>query len=391
MAVSGMMEADAQGTVAQRLMATGYVPVEIAPASARPHWEAIRLRFRRVPVDQLIFFNRQLATLVKVGIPLLDGFTTLARQTKSKAFERTLLAVARDIETGLSLSEALSRHPTIFSEVYVSTIRAGETGGFLDVALERLASLTEHDAETRAKIRAATRYPILVVIAICAAFAIIMTFVVPKFALLYSSFRTTLPLPTRIAIGLSFFFQRWWWALAAGLSAIGLAIRLALETSGGRLWWDRTKLRLPILGDLILKLTLSRLTHILSLLVKSGVPILKSLEVVGRAIGNAALAESLQRVYEEVERGRPLTGPMARDPLFPPVVVQMVAVGEKTGELEGLLQKISEHYDMEAQYTIRNLSTALEPILLAFIGTLVFFLALAVFLPMWDMVRLVRH
>lgn len=389
--ITGQMEAEAQGVVAERLLQTGYVPTAIEPAWALSRLAKLSIPFRRVRADDLIFFTRQLATLVRAGVPLLDSLDTLAKQARTRAFQGIILAVTRDIEGGAALSDAMGKHHQAFPEVFVSTIRAGETGGFLDLALERLATLAEHEAETRARIKAATRYPIFVVLAIGIALVVIVTFVIPKFALLYGAFRATLPLPTRIAFAVGQALQRFWYLGVAGAAAAVGGVRLALGLPRVRLWWDGAKLRLPVLGPVILKLTLSRWAHILSLLVRTGVPILKSFEVVARAVGNAAVGRSVLAVADAVEKGRTLAEPMARDPLFPPLVVQMIAVGEKTGELEGLLLKVSEHYDREADYAIRNLSTALEPILLVIIGAMVFFLALAVFMPMWDMVRLIRR
>lgn len=389
--ITGRMEAEGQGVVAERLLQTGYVPTAIEPAWVLSRLAKISIPFRRVRADDLIFFTRQLATLVRAGVPLLDSLDTLAKQARTRAFQGVILAVTRDIEGGAALSDAMGKHPQAFPEVFVSTIRAGETGGFLDLALERLATLGEHEAETRARIKAATRYPIFVVLAIGIALVVIVTFVIPKFALLYGAFRATLPLPTRIAFAVGQALQRFWYLGLAGAAAAVGGVRLALGVPRVRLWWDGAKLRLPVLGPVILKLTLSRWAHILSLLVRTGVPILKSLEVVARAVGNAAVGRSVLAVADAVEKGRTLAEPMARDRLFPPLVVQMIAVGEKTGELEALLLKVSEHYDREADYAIRNLSTALEPILLVIIGAMVFFLALAVFMPMWDMVRLIRR
>ena len=389
--ITGHMEAEAQQSVAQRLLQTGYVPTLIKPAWDLPSLTKLSAPFRRVRADDLILFTRQLEVLSRAGIPLLESLETLAKQARTRIFQQVILGVARDIESGSTLSDAMGRYPQVFPEIYVSTIRAGEMGGFLDLVLERLAVLGEHEAETQARIKAAVRYPIFVVTAIGIALVIIVTFVVPKFALLYGAFRATLPLPTRIAFAVGLALQRFWYLAVTG-AAVGVgALWLALRVPRIRLWWDGAKLRLPVLGPVILKLSLSRWAHILSLLVRSGVPILKSLEVVARAVGNAALSRSVLAVADAVESGRTIAEPMARDPLFPPLVVQMVAVGERTGELEALLLKVSEHYDREADYAIRNLSTALEPILLVIIGGLVFFLALAVFLPMWDMVRLIRR
>lgn len=389
--ITGRMEAEAQGVVAERLLQSGYVPTTIRQARTLPRRIRRAVPIGRIRAEELILFTRQFETLVRAGVPLLESLGTLAKQARGRAFQQVVLTMARDIEAGAMLSEAMGKHPQVFPEVFVSTIRAGETGGFLDLALERLATLGEHELETQARIRAATRYPIFVVLAIGIALLILMTFVIPKFALLYRAFRATLPLPTRIAFTVGQVLQRFWYVGLLLVVAGAGGIRLALGLPWIRLWWDGLKLRFPILGPVILKLTLSRWAHILSLLVRSGVPILRSLEVVARAVGNAAMARSVLALAAAVEKGRSLAEPMARDPLFPPLVVQMMAVGEKTGELETLLLKVSEHYDRETDYTIRNLSTALEPILLVVLGAMVLFLALAVFLPMWDMVRLIRR
>jgi type II secretory pathway component PulF len=389
--VTGHMEADVLQAVAQRLLQSGYVPTVIEPTWALPGLTALSRQFKRVGADDLILFTRQLEVLSRAGISLLESLETLGKQARTRVFREMIQGVARNIEAGATLSDAMGKYPQAFPEIYVSTIRAGEMGGFLDLALERLATLGEHEAETQARIKAAVRYPIFVVSAIGIALIVIVTFVVPKFALLYGAFRATLPLPTRIAFAVGLSLQRFWYLIVAGAVVAAGGLRFALGVPAIRLRWDGATLRLPILGPVILKLTLSRWAHILSLLVRSGVPILKSLEVVSRAVGNAALSQSVLAVADAVERGEGLAEPMARNPLFPPLVVQMVAVGERTGELEALLLKVSEHYDREADYAIRNLSTALEPILLIIIGSMVFFLALAVFLPMWDMVRLIRR
>ncbi|MBI3989774.1 MAG: type II secretion system F family protein [candidate division NC10 bacterium] len=390
-AVSGAMEADDPVAVADRLFEAGYTPISIERRRLEQDFWKRLPRFSRVKAEDLIFFTRQLATLLKVGIPILEAFDTLARQTGNRRLRRVLLDISREVEAGSSLSEAFGKHAEAFSEVYVNTIRAGEAGGFLDLALERLATLAEHEAQTKAKIKAATRYPIFVVTAIAVAFSIIILFVVPKFALLYGAFKATLPLPTRVAIALNRVVQAYWPFAIGGIVAIVVAFRFSLRIPAGRLRWDTLKLRFPIIGPLVTKLTMSRFAHILGILTRSGIAILKSLELTARAVGNVAVAHAIEGVYQEVEKGRSLAEPMARDPFFPPLLVQMVAVGEKTGELDGLLQRISEHYDMEADYTIKNLATALEPILLLVVGAMVFFLALAVFLPMWDMVKLVRR
>lgn len=389
MAVTGQMEAVTPGAVAERLSESGYFPVSIKralPSLTLPH-----IPFGHIKPEALIFFTRQLATLLRVGIPILSSFETLARQTKNRRLRSVIMAILRDVEGGSSLSDAMAKHPRAFSEVFLNTIRAGETGGFLVEALERLADLAEHETETKAKIKAATRYPIFVIVAIFLAIGIITTFVVPKFALLYSAFRAQLPLPTRVVLWISLFIRNNWYFILGGILGILGALRLYIRTKKGRLQWDSLKLQAPIFGPLTLKLTMSRFAHILGVMVRCGIPILKSLEIVSRAVGNRVIDLAIERVALEIEKGKTLAEPMSKDPIFPPLVVQMVAVGEKTGELDNLLQKTSEHYDMEAEYTIKNLATALEPVLLVFVGAMVFFLALSVFLPMWDMIKFVRR
>ncbi|MFQ5840683.1 MAG: type II secretion system F family protein [Candidatus Methylomirabilales bacterium] len=388
--MAGTTEAEDARAAALQLTETGYYPVEVKPEQTRIQFEFSLSRFFRIRAEDLIFFNRQLATLITVGVSLLDALQTLSHQTSSRPLRQALETIRREVEGGTSLSQAMAQHPRLFSIIYVRTIEAAEAGGFLGTALERLAALVEHEEETRRKIIAATRYPMMVVGALAIAFTIFVTVIVPKFLLLYNAFRTALPWPTRAVLGLSWLLQTYGPALLVLAVAAFFLFRAFIRTEGGRLRWDTFKLQVPIFGPLVLKLILSRTVQTLATLTAAGVPLLKGLEISGRGTGNACLTRVLEDVRKEVEQGSSLAEPLARSPIIPPLVSQVVAVGEKTGELDSLLGRISEHYDMETNYAIRNLATTLEPILLIVVAVLLFFLALAVFLPLWDMATLIR-
>lgn len=388
--VTGIMEAESPEAVAFRLSQAGVFPVTITPERSRPASGLLRWQ-QRVRPEELIFFSRQLATLLRAGVPIMDALATLARQTRNRTLRATLEAIQHEVEGGSSFSAALARHPRIFSEIYVHTVRAAEVGGFLDQVLTRLAGMLEFEAETRRRITAAIRYPALVLVTLGAGVLILVTMVIPRFAELYTSFRADLPWPTRLVFAIGSTLRGAWPLLLVGMVIAWVILRWSLATAGGRRMWDDLKLRIPVLGRLFLQLTLSRLVHILGTLTGSGIPLVPALEISSRAVGNVVVADEIRKVRKAVEGGSSLAEPLAQSPLFTPLVVQMVAVGEKTGALDQLLPLIAEHYDSDAGYTIRNLGTTLEPVLLIVVAALIFVLALAVFLPLWDMVSLIRR
>jgi type II secretory pathway component PulF len=387
----GMMEADSRGVVAQHLFSTGYVPVSIKMEGMGYDISKALERYLRIRPEDIVVFNRQLATLIKAGIPILQAFDVLSQQTAHSRLRRAIMEMHRQVEAGSSLSDAFGQHPAIFSEIYVSTVRAGEAGGFLDQSFDRLAAMAEHDAETAAKVKAALRYPMLVLVAMGVAVVVVTAFVIPRFAQLYSSFHATLPLPTRMLISFSQAVQRYWFVGIGLLAGIFIGIYQYIRTETGRAKWDSLKLKLPIFGPLLLKISLSRFAHILGTLIKSGIPILRALEIVSFAMGNVILLRSVEGIREQVEKGGSLSEMMSANPLFPPLVSHMVSIGEKTGDLDLMLQKVSEHYDMETNYAIRNLSSTLEPVLILGLGAILVLLALSIFLPLWNMAQLIRR
>lgn len=386
---TGIMEGTKQEAVVDQLTAMGYIPIQVrenaAPQALGPGFSGL---LNRVTPQDLIFFSRQLATLMGAGVPFIQSMTIVERQTSNLAFQQTIAEIRRDVESGVTFSDALGKHPKIFSKLYVSMIKAAETAGIMDSILNRLALLAEHEMETRSRIKAAVRYPLIVVFALCAAFAFLVSFVVPKFASIFERFKTELPLPTRALIGISYAVQHYWFLMIAAFALFVWGVIWYVRTPGGKWKWDGIKLRLPIFGPLFQKTALSRFARVFGAMQKSGLAMILTLDIVSETVGNVVLARGIEEIREGVREGKGLAEPMEAAGLFPPLVVQMVAVGEETGELESLLNRVSDYYDMEVEYTLRNLSTMIEPILLLFVGGMVLFLALGIFLPMWNMISL---
>jgi type II secretory pathway component PulF len=390
---TGRVEAPDTATLESDLERMGLIPIRIV-ALKRPFTNrTIKLKelFQRITSQDMILFSRQLATLIGAGVSLTKSLSTLEAQMENPRFVKVISTVREDVEGGSTFTEALSKHPAVFPEIYYNMIEAGESGGIMEEVLDRMAAMFEKNAENRAKVKSATLYPKIVVGAIIIAVIILMSFVIPRFASLYSSFDVPLPLPTRILIAMSNAFTSYWYVPAIALVFLILLIRLYISTERGKYNRDRLSLSIPVFGPLLLKSILSRFGRVLGALYKSGLPILRSLDIVSRAVENRVVASAVKSIEEDVRAGKGLSTPMADLKLFPPMVVQMVATGEETGKLDEMLDKVAQYYDNEVDSAIRNLTTLLEPFLLAFIFGIVLFLALAIFLPMWDLVRLVRR
>lgn len=389
---AGTMEAVRKEGVADQLSGMGYIPVLIEEqAPSRLSGIDLNALFTKVTPQDLIVFSRQLATLMSAGIPFIQGLLTLEKQSENPRLKAAISQVRRDVEGGSSFSDALARHPKIFSKLYVSMIRAGEAAGILDEILNRLALLAEHEAETRERVKTAVRYPMIVVIAISGAFAFLVTFVIPKFAAIFAQFKTALPLPTRILININYVVQHYWYLIIIGIALLVGGVIWYLRTPGGRWQWDRLKLKLPVFGLLFQKVALSRFARIFSAMQKSGLSMMLTLEIAGETVGNVVISRVMEKMGDSLRDGKGLTAPMETSGLFPPLVIQMMSVGEETGQLDTMLNKVSDYYDTDVEYALRNLSTMIEPILLLFVGGMVLFLALGIFLPMWNMMSLFKR
>lgn len=391
---TGEIDSMSKEAVAAQLDSLGYFPVLIEEKrtsvfSAELSWDLWGW-VQPVTLEDLIVFTRQLGTLLGAGLSFLTTFDALIQQTENKRFKKVIMLMRNDVEAGRSFSDALAKHPKIFNDLYVSMVKAGEVGGVLDEMLDRLASMAEHEAEVRARIKAATRYPKIVIVSLGVAFVILVTFVIPKFAAMYANFKAQLPLPTRILIFINNLVQNYWPWMIGVVALIVFGILRYIRTEKGKLQWDELKLKLPIFGEIFLKSALSRFARVFATLNRSGLPILQTLEIVARTVNNAVISRVIQSIRESARQGRGLSQPMRMSGIFPPVVIQMMAVGEETGRIDEMLMKVSQYYDRDVDYSIRNLSTTLEPLLLTLIGGVILFLALAILLPWWNLINVMK-
>lgn len=386
------MEGESKEAIAGHFRKMGYTPTLIEKASPGLQKKAsFEIFFRRVNLEELIVFTGQLMTLQRAGVPILVSLESVRAQSANSYFKHVIQDISRDIEAGKALSDCMARFPDIFSEIYVNMIKAGETAGVLDTVLERLLKLLEHEQDIRMKIRQATRYPLLVIASIAVAFPLAVMFIIPKFTALFARLGTELPLPTRILLNLNFMLTHYWFLVLAGVVASALSFRYLINTGAGRLKWDGIKLKVPVFGPLISKISMSRFGRMTSVLSASGIPIIDTLRVVKEAVGNRVIANSVDHIIEGVEEGKGLAEPMKASTLFPAIVIQMVKIGEETGKIDELLLKVSDYYDSQTDYTVKNLTVLIEPILIFVMGILVLLLAMAIFMPMWSLISAFRH
>ena len=388
--ISGVMSALDENAVAVKLEQLGVIPISITETKQEAKVTKFSGSVVKVKFADLNMFTRQLATLQKAGLPILSALTALCEQTENKIFKEVIAQIGRDIESGLSLSGAFAKYPRIFDSLYINMVSSGEVSGRLDQVLERLATLREHDETIRLRIKSATRYPMIVVVAIIIGFIVLTTLVVPRYAKIYAQYTTALPLPTQILLGINYAVTKLWWLLIiVGLGGHFL-FKQYINTTLGRITWDNLKLKVPIFGPLFLKLSISRFTRITGTLMRSGIPILKILDISGGSTGNVIVSNAIQNIKKNVTEGKGMSEPMKISGLFPPIVTQMVAVGEETGKLDELLIHVSNYYDEQVDYTINNLTSLIEPILIFVLGLAVLFMALGIFLPMWNLMSIFK-
>ncbi|ARV19300.1 Putative type II secretion system protein F [Curvibacter sp. AEP1-3] len=388
-AVSGQLDAMTEGGVADQLLSIGVAPVHIALAKAVESKEKkdplAFLTRKPVDVEDLLIFSRQMYTLNKAGVPILRAFAGLEASATKPAMVELLKDVRSSLDQGRELSAALARHSALFGNFYIAMIRVGEMTGRLTEVFLRLNEHMEFERDVRERIKQAMRYPSFVMIAMAAAIVILNIFVIPVFAKVFAGFNSELPLITRGLLGFSNWMINWWPMLLAVVAGAVVGIRAYLRTPAGRYRWDARKLKLPIVGDIILKATLARFARSFALSSQSGVPLVQALTVVAQTVDNAFIGARIEQMRDGIERGESISRCAAATGVFTPVVLQMINVGEETGELDNLLFEIAGMYERETDYSIKGLSAAIEPVLLAVIGVLVLLLALGVFLPLWNM------
>ncbi|MGA2464732.1 MAG: type II secretion system F family protein [Thermodesulfobacteriota bacterium] len=390
--IAGTIDAPNVQMAGDQLYTLGYFPISIEEIGEAISLDlsALLTRFQKVKLEELIVFSQQLSTLYKAGLPLLSGLESITQQVKNKKFKMTLEEVRNQVEGGSTLHEAMSKYPEVFSTIYVNMVRAGETSGMLGEALDRFITLSDREISTQQRVKEATRYPKIVILSLTVAFAVLLTFVIPRFAQIFAQFKTPLPLPTRIMIGINTVFQNYWYLVLIVVFGIPILLRRYLRTESGRYFWDRLKLRIPVFGPIFLKIALSRFSYTFAMLNRSGIPILQTLEITSTTINNMNLSQSIEEISRNVREGRSLADAMRETEKFTPLIIQMVSVGESSGTLESMLMRITEYYDIEVDNLIKKMSTYIEPFLTLFLGVVVLFLALAVFLPWWNMAKLFR-
>ena len=397
--ITGMLDAPDQGGATRALEAQDLMPVRIVegtqeargkPAAAGALPAQVKRR-RKIVMRDIIDFTRQLVTLLKAGVPILSSLETLAGQADNPAMTEILVQVSSDISSGMDLSAALGRHPKAFSELYVNAVKAGEAGGVLDEVLTRLSVVMRRDDEVRKSVKAALRYPMIVTTGMAVAFVIMVTVVVPKFAKIFAQVGMDLPLPTKLLIFIANFMQHYWYILIISVGAIIVVVRRYLATESGQRQFDALILKIPIFGPLVLKTAMTRFTSMFETLSRSGLPILQIFRIVSNTIGNKVIGEGLLKSAEGIEHGRGVSVSLAETGLFPPLVVRMISVGEESGAIDDMLGNISEYYDAEVKNAVEGLTAMIEPLLTVGMGMMVLVLALAIFLPMWNMVNLANQ
>ena len=392
--ITGRLEADDINAVATRLFNLGITPLEIsaeAAEGAKVHDLMKRLGAGRPSTADLVLFSRQMYAITKAGLPLLRGLRGLAQSTHNSLLRDALHDVLQSLESGRDFASSLARHPTIFSPLFISMVRVGESTGTLDNSFLRLCEYLGQDQEVQDRVKSAIRYPLIVVGVIGLAIAVITVFVIPNFAPLFKVLGNDIPWPTRVIMGTSDMVRRHGLAMIMAAIAALIAFKRYVGTEAGRYRWDHFKLRLPVLGELLHLSVLSRVTRSLSISLEAGLPMIQALTLLSRSAGNEFLAEQLLRLRDAVERGEALSHAAATAGIFPPLVLQMVLVGEETGELTRLLEEVSGFYQREVDYRLRNLTALLEPLLIIGVGGMVLILALGVFLPMWNIIGKVGH
>jgi type IV pilus assembly protein PilC len=380
----GEIEAADKQTVASQLRSKGLIVVDIEEQSA-PGAGDLLARFKRVKADDLVIASRQLATMVQSGMSLLRALYVIEEQTESDQLREVWIEVRKDVEAGLALSDALRKHPDVFNELYVAMVQAGETGGILDQTLVRVATQLEKDAALRRQIKAAMVYPSLI-----GGFAIVVlialvAFLVPVFEKIFDDFGGELPAITKFTVWLSHMITGRWYVLIAVVAAVVWLFRYWKKSDRGRIQWDKLKLKFPMkIGGIVQKVALARFSRTFSGLIAAGVPMLEAIDITGRTSGNRVIEMAMDEVRDSVKRGGSLTAPMAAVPeAFPVMVTQMIGVGEETGALETMLTKVADFYEEQVEAAVKALTSILEPVMIVIVGSIVGFIVIAMYLPMF--------
>ena len=386
--VTGFIEVASSEAAASQLMNRGITPIAINEASEPSDvMEMLSglLGSKKVRDEDLIMLTRQLYTITKAGLPLVRGIRGLANTMNHPVLKEALIRIGDDLETGISLSQAMTRHRNVFNSLYISMIRVGEDSGQLEAVFNQLSVYMERDLETNKQIKAALRYPSFVIIALVVAMGVVNVLVIPEFANMFAKFDSQLPLPTRILIFTSDFFVAWWPYLLVLAVAAWFGFKRYTANGQGAVWWGEAKLRIPIVGSIMNRALMARYCRAFSLMLRSGVPLTRALDLCASAVDNPYLGGKIITIKDGIERGDSLVRTHNASSMFTPLVLQMISVGEESGQVEELLGEVAEFYEREVDYDVKTLSARIEPIMIAVMAVFVLILALGIFLPMWNM------
>ena len=389
---AGQMEGSSPSAVAGTLREKGYIPLRIDERKAMSLQKEIQIPGfkKKVKTKDVAIFSRQLATMVNSGLTLIRALTILDEQTENAVLKQVLGEVRSSVEGGTSLSAALEVHSTVFSKLYVSMVRAGEVGGALDETLVRLADTLEAAVRLRSKVKSAMAYPMVVLTLIIVIVTGMLVFVVPIFQGMYSELGGTLPLPTQLLITISGILTSFWWMIALGLIGGIVGFKRWKKTESGLAAWDRFKVKLPIFGQLVQKIAISRFARTFAVLSRTGVPVLQTLDIVSSTSGNWLMSEATEDIQASVKRGESLVSPLHRHEIFPPMVTHMMAVGEETGALDTMLEKVADFYDAEVEDTVNAMTSLIEPLLIVVMGVVVGGILISLYLPMFNIANLIQ-
>ena len=388
--VQDKSEGSGEMAVAHELRQQGLLVIDVKEQSVAQ--KDILAPFKGIRLADLVVFSRQLATMINAGLPIVRALYILSEQTENPKLNDVVVAVRKDVEAGLSLSESLEKHPKVFSRLYAEMVKAGEIGGILDGVLLRLADQLERDQDLRRKIRSALTYPIVVLILAILAASFMLIFIVPVFAKMFQDLGGTLPLPTRICMLISDILTSFWGVLVYAGMALAVVMFLRWKKSeSGRKVWGRAVLRIPAkIGDVVKKATLARFARTLATLSAAGVPILQSIEITATSSGNWVVENALLKSRDAIREGIPIYKPLETEPVFPPMVTRMIAVGEETGDIDGMLTKIAEFYESEVDAAVKALTSIIEPLMIVVVGGIVGGIVISMYLPMFKIFELVE-
>lgn len=385
----GSLAAASRQALIEQLWKQEFVILSIAEKEARA--SGLKIGQARVKAQQLVIFSRQLATMVASGIPIIGSIEALMDQMEDRTFQRILKRIRDDVEAGSSLSEGLTKHPRVFSDFFLNMVRAGESSGRLDEILDRLANYLEKIEVLRRKVQSSLYYPAVVSLLAFSISTFLVIVIVPKFKEIFATLGGTLPLPTRILLRVSDLLRQYLVLEAVALVLLVTGFQLYIRTPRGRAWFDRLKLRLPIVGKLLRKVAIARFARTLATLVRSGVPILTAMEIVARTAGNKVIEEAVMAARTSVREGENIADPLSQSGAFPPMVTRMIAVGEKTGELEKMLTKVADFYESEVDAAVSGLTSLIEPLVIAFLGLVIGAIVIALFMPILTVTQLLQR